>query len=88
MVTTVRAGAVEAAAEAIWRKDPFKMGDPNIWTGEGDQSPYRDMATAAIAAIDAEARSSTALVPLQNEWGDHVVQALACAGLGSGRNSR
>ncbi len=69
MVTTVRAGAVEAAAEAIWRKDPFKMGDPNIWTGEGDQSPYRDMATAAIAAIDAEARSSTALVPLQNEWG-------------------
>lgn len=69
MVTTVRAGAVEAAAEAIWRKDPLKMGDPNIWTGEGDQSPYRDMATAALAAIDAEARSSTALVPLQNEWG-------------------
>ncbi|SKT56881.1 Uncharacterised protein [Mycobacteroides abscessus subsp. massiliense] len=70
MATTERAGAVEAAAaEAIWRKDPFKTGDPDTWTGEGDQSHYREMATAALAAIDAEARSLTAPAPLQNEWG-------------------
>lgn len=69
MVATVRAGAVEAAAEAIWRNDPFKMGDPNTWTGEGGQSHYRDMATAALTAIDAEAQRSTDPGPLQNEWG-------------------
>lgn len=65
----MRSDGLGAAAEAIWRKDPFKTGDPDTWTGEGDQSHYREMATAALAAIDTEARSFNAPAPLQNVWG-------------------
>lgn len=50
--------AVDRVAQAIWRKDPFKMGDPDNWTGDGDQAAYMDMARAAIDALD-----------LTEEWG-------------------
>lgn len=69
MEATVRSPGVDAAAEAMWRKDPFKMGDPATWTGEGDQEPYLDMAAAALAAVDAQARGAVTLTPMQNDWG-------------------
>jgi hypothetical protein len=53
--------AVEIAAEAIWRTDPFRMGDPNTWLGEGDQAEYLSM---AASALDAVKRSGFAIVEL------------------------
>lgn len=42
---------VERVAEAIWRTDTFRMGDPEAWTGDGDQRLYRAMAVASIEAL-------------------------------------
>jgi hypothetical protein len=42
---------VDAVAQALWAADPFKMGDPDMWTGRGDQAHYRHMAQAAIDAL-------------------------------------
>lgn len=42
---------VDKVAEAIWRADSFRMGDPDTWTGSGDQQSYRTMAVAAMDAI-------------------------------------
>lgn len=55
--------SLEAVAEAIWRADPFKMGDPDVWTGEGDQVAYLKMAAAAVNALQLD-RRETAFAPL------------------------
>ena len=42
---------IAKVAEAMWRADPFRMGDPDVFTGTGDQGDYRMMAIAAIDAL-------------------------------------
>lgn len=49
---------IAAVAQAIWQADPFKMGDPDTWTGSGEQADYLSMARNVIAALS-----------LQAEWG-------------------
>lgn len=41
----------EKVAEAIWRADPFRMGDPDTWSGDGDQDVYRAIAAAVVASL-------------------------------------
>ncbi|MDP7703209.1 hypothetical protein [Mycobacterium sp. TY815] len=49
---------IAAVAQAIWQADPFKMGDPDTWTGSGEQAYYLSMARNAIDALG-----------LQVQWG-------------------
>lgn len=43
---------LRVVAEAIWSVDPFRMGDPDTFTGEGDQVAYLRMAKAAVSALE------------------------------------
>lgn len=61
---------LDIAAQAMWNVDKFRMGDPDNWTGSGDQILYRVMASAALNALSRAGYGLFRHITAEDEAGD------------------